>query len=73
MTQTNVWNPDVYDDKLGFVSKMGQGVATLLHPASGERILDLGCGTGDLTAEIAQAGASVTGMDLSEDMIARGA
>ncbi|NBC68029.1 methyltransferase domain-containing protein [Paenibacillus sacheonensis] len=66
----NEWNPGAYDDKLGFVSQFGQGVVGLLQPVSGERILDLGCGTGDLTETIAQSGANATGMDLSDNMIA---
>ncbi|QHT61765.1 methyltransferase domain-containing protein [Paenibacillus lycopersici] len=70
MTQTNEWRPGMYDDKLGFVSELGRGVIELLRPASGERILDLGCGTGDLTDEIAKSGAIVTGMDMSGEMIA---
>lgn len=41
----------------------------LLAPAAGERILDLGCGTGQLTAEIAKRGALVTGLDNSADML----
>jgi trans-aconitate 2-methyltransferase len=42
----------------------------LLAPQAGERILDLGCGTGQLTTEIAEAGAEVIGMDNSPQMIA---
>ncbi len=41
----------------------------LLDPRTGERILDLGCGTGQLTAEIAKRGALVTGIDNSGDML----
>jgi len=37
----------------------------------GERILDLGCGTGALTAEIAGRGADVLGVDRSEEMISQ--
>ena len=36
-----------------------------------ERILDLGCGTGPLTREIADAGARVIGIDGSPEMIAK--
>jgi len=37
--------------------------------AAGERILDLGCGTGHLTNQIAAAGAEVIGIDKSTTMI----
>ncbi|QHW34464.1 methyltransferase domain-containing protein [Paenibacillus rhizovicinus] len=70
MTSINEWNANQYDDKLDFVSALGKGVIELLRPAPGERILDLGCGTGDLTEELAKSGAIATGMDLSENMIA---
>ena len=41
----------------------------LLAPRPGERILDLGCGTGYLAHLIAKQGARVTGVDSSSDMI----
>jgi trans-aconitate 2-methyltransferase len=41
----------------------------LLDPQDGEKILDLGCGTGDLTDIIAQSGACVRGIDSSCSMI----
>ncbi|MBD7966627.1 class I SAM-dependent methyltransferase [Paenibacillus gallinarum] len=63
------WASEHYDEKLSFVSEMGRGVIDLLEPAEGERILDLGCGTGDLTQEIAASKALVTGMDLSPSML----
>lgn len=69
MSAKQVWQSGHYDLKLGFVSEYGKDVVRLLQPAEGERILDLGCGTGDLTNEIAGAGSRVTGMDLSKEMI----
>ena len=42
----------------------------MLAPRAGERILDLGCGSGQLTAKIAEGGAQVMGIDRSEEMIA---
>ncbi len=36
----------------------------------GERILDLGCGDGELTEKIAAAGARVVGVDSSPGMVA---
>ncbi|WP_338554253.1 methyltransferase domain-containing protein [Paenibacillus sp. KS-LC4] len=69
MSSEQVWQSEHYDNKLGFVSELGKDVVRLLNPLKGEKILDLGCGTGDLAHEISQTGAFVTGMDLSEPMI----
>lgn len=63
------WNANLYDDKYAFVSKYGEDLIGWLAPQKGERILDVGCGTGQLAAEIAEYGARVTGMDLSAPMI----
>jgi ubiquinone/menaquinone biosynthesis C-methylase UbiE len=52
----------------------GQRVIARLAPTAGERILDLGCGTGRLTEEIRRAAAGgparVVGLDRSEAMLA---
>jgi trans-aconitate methyltransferase len=64
------WNAGLYDSKIGYVSKSGQGVVQLLEPRPEEHILDLGCGTGDLAYEITQLGADCTGIDSSPEMIA---
>lgn len=71
MSSVNVWDADLYDDKLGFVSNFGKGLIDLLQPQKGENILDLGCGTGDLTYEISKSGSVVTGIDFSSEMIER--
>jgi trans-aconitate methyltransferase len=70
-THDTNWNATLYDDKHGFVSKYGEDVVKLLAPEKGERILDIGCGTGHLTHLIAQAGARVIGIDNSASMIQR--
>jgi len=70
----NRWDPDDYDGGHGFVYEYGADVVDLLDPNPGERVLDLGCGTGHLTAEIARAvGADgvVLGLDRSGEMVAR--
>ncbi|GER70248.1 hypothetical protein BpJC7_15510 [Weizmannia acidilactici] len=41
----------------------------LLALQQGEKILDLGCGTGDLTNTIFETGAKIIGVDKSENMI----
>jgi len=65
----NEWDPDDYDEGHGFVAEYGKSVVRLLAPQPGERVLDLGCGTGTLTAVIADSGADVVGIDAAESMI----
>ncbi|MFT3934384.1 MAG: methyltransferase domain-containing protein [Chitinophagaceae bacterium] len=65
------WNASLYDSKHDFVFKYGEDLLELLQPKPGERIMDLGCGTGYLAKQIADAGAVVTGIDNSADMIAK--
>ncbi|RKQ28440.1 class I SAM-dependent methyltransferase [Oceanobacillus halophilus] len=63
------WNPKLYDEKHSFVSKFGRDLIELLNPKEEERILDLGCGTGDLTKELTSYDTEVIGVDKSEKMI----
>jgi SAM-dependent methyltransferase len=63
------WDADRYDDQCAFVSEYGERVTDLLDLAPGDRVLDLGCGTGQLARRLAEAGADVTGVDSSHDMI----
>lgn len=64
-----MWDPKLYDDKHSFVWKDGAQLVELLAPQPGENVLDLGCRTGYLAAQIAAAGASVLGIDSSMQMI----
>ena len=66
---SNSWDAEQYEGKHSFVWRLGAGVVELLAPQPGERILDLGCGTGQLTAEIAKKCAQVVGLDNSANMI----
>ncbi|MBE1609486.1 class I SAM-dependent methyltransferase [Actinopolymorpha pittospori] len=68
---SQTWNASLYDDKHGFVSALGAGVIDLLDARPGERVLDVGCGTGDHVASLRAAGVEVTGVDASADMISR--
>jgi trans-aconitate methyltransferase len=72
--QPNEWDPDSYDRDTGFVHEYGGSVVDLLDPRPGEAVLDLGCGTGHLTADIADAvgdSGSVVGVDASAEMVER--
>lgn len=64
-------NPESNDTKSGAAIQPGTEIFSMLQPRSGERILDVGCGTGDFMAEMAASGAIPTGIDLSEDMVGR--
>jgi trans-aconitate methyltransferase len=70
---TQEWNPALYEASHSFVWEYGRDLLGLLAPQPGERILDVGCGAGQLTAEMARAGATVTGIDSSASMISRAA
>ena len=65
-----VWDATLYDKQHHFVSDYGADVLQWLAPKAGEHILDVGCGTGQLAAQIAESGALVLGTDASADMVA---
>lgn len=54
-----------YGEEAGYIHKLVQKYA----PAA-KSILDLGCGTGRHDFELAKAGYSITGVDISEEMLA---
>jgi SAM-dependent methyltransferase len=61
------WNPEAYARHARFVSDLGAAVLELLEPKSGERVLDLGCGDGVLTAKLVAAGCIVVALDSSQE------
>ena len=70
MPTTQTWDPDRYARNARFVSDLGAPVVELLAPQAGERILDLGCGDGVLTAKLAAMGCHVIAVDASPAQIA---
>jgi SAM-dependent methyltransferase len=63
------WNPDQYAQNARFVADLAGPVLDLLAAQSGERILDLGCGDGVLTARLAALGCDVIGVDSSAEQV----
>jgi len=63
------WDPSLYG-RHGYVHRLAAGLVDLLDPKPGERVLDVGCGTGELTKAIADRGAGTVGIDASPEMIA---
>jgi SAM-dependent methyltransferase len=68
MTQT--WDAQAYEKNGAFVHGLAGGAVEWLAAQPGERILDLGCGDGQLTQRIAATGAQVVGVDASAEMVA---
>lgn len=65
----DAWSADRYEADHSYVYRYGEDVLELLTPKEGEKILDLGCGTGHLTNQIVDAGASAVGIDASPEMV----
>lgn len=65
------WQSDRYEEHHDYVYRYGSDVIELLQPAQGERVLDLGCGTGHLTKQISESGATAVGIDASPEMVER--
>jgi trans-aconitate methyltransferase len=65
------WNAACYQSQHSYVWQHGESLLAQLAPQVGEQILDLGCGTGQLTEKIASSGAQVLGIDSDPAMIAQ--
>jgi len=68
-TNAQIWDTKAYAANGRFVATLASGVVALLAPRPGERILDLGCGDGALTEQLAATRAVVTGVDASPTML----
>lgn len=73
-----IWNAkaDFWDARMGDGNQfqrelIGPATERLLALTPGERVLDIGCGNGVFTRRMAELGAHVTGIDVSERFIER--
>lgn len=63
------WNAEEYTRDYGFVHRYGEKVLNLLELPPGATVIDLGCGNGALTEQLALRGWRVLGIDASEEML----
>ena len=63
------WDPKLYSRDAAFVSNYGTDLLSMLDPAEGRSLLDLGCGEGALTEKLLSLGWNVTGVDSSEEQV----
>ena len=54
----------------GMLAPLGDLIVSAAAPQAGERVLDVGCGFGPTSRQVAAAGAVVHGVDISDPMIA---
>lgn len=63
------WDASRYERSARFVSDYGAKLIDWLNPQPGERVLDVGCGDGVLSLQIAERGAQVHGVDSSPALV----
>lgn len=63
------WDAKSYSDRCHFVAHHGERILSSLMVKPGDRILDLGCGTGELSLKLIGKGATVVGIDESPAMV----
>jgi len=66
------WTSQAYQSAAGFVPKLTTTVVAYLNAQAGDRILDIGCGDGQLTAELSQTvgpTGAILGLDASPALL----
>ena len=66
------WDPERYEEFKAERSQPFEDLIGLVHVRDGLSVIDLGCGTGELTSRLADAlpGSDVLGVDSSLEMLA---
>ena len=61
-----------YDTEIGrVIDQVERDLAVQLFQPSGSKMLEIGCGTGQYTTQLAEQGYQITAVDISEKMMAR--
>ena len=69
VTEKSVWSGESYAEVAPkYLSMAGQLVESVA-PEPGQRVLDIGCGTGNVAITAARRGADVTGIDVTPSML----
>jgi len=68
-TAAQTWDPEQYARNAHFNTELAGPILSLLGARRGERILDLGCGNGSLTAQLVALDCEVFGVDASAAQI----
>src|SRR5215469_7835415 len=73
VTPIDGWNPEQYERFRSERQQPFDDLMMLCHPVPGGRIVDLGCGTGDLTKTLHEEmeATETTGIDSSTSMLER--
>lgn len=68
--QRGLWDSGAFDDVAKrFIWDEGDVVVERAGVGDGDRVLDIACGSGNASISAAQAGASVTGLDIAPDLL----
>lgn len=70
-TQRTIWSAGDYHEVSRPLQQAAEVLVERAGAAPGVRLLDVACGTGNVAVPAALAGASVTGLDLTPDLLAR--
>jgi SAM-dependent methyltransferase len=68
---SEVWSAGTYERFAARLAPVQDQLVNLLRIGAGDRVLDLATGTGEVAVRAAQRGATVTGIDITEPMLAK--